>query len=76
MQCESDAIKMQERAWGKNPGTMPTYLSRPCRTNSSGSGSGTGTDSEAEVEGGGGGERSRPRRIEQSVSEASLAPPT
>lgn len=32
MQCKSDAIKMQERAWGKNPGTMPTYLfSRPCR---------------------------------------------
>lgn len=31
MQCKSDAIKMQERAWGENPGTMPTYLSRPCR---------------------------------------------
>lgn len=76
MQCKSDAIKMQERAWGKNPGTMPTYLSSQALSNrlkwqwqwqwhwQRGGGGGEG----------GGGERS-PRRIKQSVSEASLAPP-
>lgn len=86
MQCKSDAIKMRERAWGRNPGTMPTYLfSRPCRANPSGSGRVVlGTGSEA------GGQRWRARKEEgktapppkedreqsrSPVSEASLAPP-
>lgn len=72
MQCKSDAIKLQERAWGRNPGTMPTYLfSRPCRANPNGSGSVALAlavrQAETEVESKeGGGENSPPRRIESN----------
>lgn len=80
MQCKSDAIKLQERAWGKNPGTMPTYLfSRPCRANPNGSGRVALALAVRQAESKeGGGENSPPagsRAIKSLVSEASLAPP-
>lgn len=72
MQCKSDAIKMRERAWGKNPGTMPTYLfSRPCRANPSGSGRVVlDTGSEAGGQTGGGQGRRRGKQPPQGGSRA------